>query len=326
MPGRRAFLAALAAVGAGGGPGWAQPAGRARRLCWLSPLATRGERFNVALVEQLRSKGYAEGNNLAIEFRSAEGDTTRLGALAAELAAARCDAFFAPGTTANLDALVRASRDTPIVVVATDYDPVATGHVANLSRPGGRITGVSHLQSELPAKRLQLLKEILPGARRVAVLCDPVSAGQLAVTQEAAPRFDVALVVHQFRQAPYDYERAFAELARARPDALLVLASGLFVAARRSIPALALKHRMPAMFNNALWVESGGLVSYGIDFTVSYRRAADQLALIFGGARPGDIPLEQGTAIELAVNLDTARALGIAIPQAVLARTDRLIG
>ena len=326
MPARRAFVASLAAGLAWAGSIRAQPADRPHRVCWLSSQATRAESYNVAFVEQLRTRGFVEGRNLAIDFRSADGNTERLAVLAALLAQQRCDAFFAPGTTANLDAAARAGRDTPIVVVATDYDPVATGHVANLARPGGRVTGVSHLQSELPAKRLAVLREILPGARRIAVLGDPVSAGQLAVTQDAARSLGVTLVVHQFKRSPYDYEQAFAEIARGRPDALLVLASGLFVAARSRIPALALRHRLPAMFNNALWAESGGLVSYGVNFSSSYRRAADQLAMILNGAKAAEIPLEQATGIELAINLATAKALGVVIPPSVLARTDRLVG
>ncbi len=326
MPDRRVFLAALAGGVAGHRFAWAQPAAQVRRICWLSSQATRAESYNVAMVEELRARGFAEGRNLAIEFRSADGHTERLPQLSAELARGPCDVYFTPGTTANLDAIVRATRDTPIVIVATDYDPVATGHVANLARPGGRVTGVSHLQSELPAKRLAVLREILPGARRIAVLADPVSAGQLAITREAAQSLGVTLLVQELKQAPYDYDQAFAELARGRPDALLVLASGLFVAARSRIPELALKYRLPAMFNNALWAESGGLVSYGVNFTTSYRRAASQLALILNGAKPAEIPLEQASGIELAINRATAKALGVTIPPAVLARTDRLIG
>ena len=322
---RRTFL--LAAAGALALPRFAraQQPGRTYRLCWLSSVAPRTESYNVALVQRLHELGFVEGRNLAIEFRSAEGVVERLPALGADLARQNCDVTFAPGTEANLVAVKQASRDTPIVLVATDYDPVATGHVAGLARPGGRITGVSHLQSELPAKRLALLKELLPDARRIAVLADTTSTGQLVVTRDAAKRLGVALEVHEFRKAPYDYEAAFAALARAKPDALLGLASGLFVPGRRKIPELALRYRLPSMFNNYLWAESGGLLSYGANFSVSYRRAAEQIAMVLNGANPAAIPMEQATAIELVINLRTAKALGVAVPPSMFARADRVI-
>ena len=211
----------------------AQQPGPTYRLCWLSSAARRTEAYNVAFVERLRELGFVEGRNLVIEYGSAEGSAERLPAIAAGLARQRCDVYFAPGTEANLVTMMRATRDEPIVFVATDYDPLATGHIADLARPGGRVTGVSHLQSELPAKRLEILRELLPDARKAAVLADGATAGQLAVTRAAAARLGVALEVYTFRQAPYSYETAFAELVRARPDALLVLASGLFVPGRR---------------------------------------------------------------------------------------------
>ncbi len=304
---------------------FAQQPGRTYRLCWLSSSAPRTETYNVALVQRLRDLGFVEGKNLVIEYRSADGRTERLAPLAEDLARQKCDAILALGTEANLLAIKNATRDTPIIVVATDYDPVATGHVASLARPGGRLTGVSHLQSELPAKRLELLREFMPGARKFAVLADTVSAGQLAVTQEAAKRLGVALVVHQLTRAPYDYDAAFAEFARAKPDAFLALASGLFVSARKTIPALALKYRLPSMFNNRLWAESGGLLSYGVNFAATYRRAAEQTAMVLNGAKPAEMPMEQGTAVELVVNLRTAKALGVAVPQSMVARADEVI-
>jgi len=303
----------------------AQQPSRNYRVCWLSSLAPKTESYNATLVQRLRDLGFVEGRNLVIEYRSAEGKIERLGPLAADLARQDCDAIFAPGTEANLLAIKKVTHDTPIVVVATDYDPVATGHVASLARPGGRITGVSHLQSELPAKRMELLKNFLPGARKIAVLSDVVSTDQLALTQAAAARLGLTLVVHEFKRAPYGYEQAFAEFGHAKPDALLTLASGLFVSARKTIPALALRHRLPSMFNNRLWAENGGLLSYGVNFAVTYRRAAEQLAMILNGAKPAETPMEQAAAVEFVINLKTAKALGVAIPPSMLARADEVI-
>jgi putative ABC transport system substrate-binding protein len=302
----------------------AQPAG-AYTLCWLSSFSPLTESYNAAFLQRLRELGFVEGQNLTIAFRSAQGVSDRLPALAADLAKQRCDLVFAPGTEANLAAAVKATQNEPIVTVATDYDPLVSGQIASLARPGGRVTGVSHLQAELPAKRLEILKELLPEAKRFAVLADSQTAGQLALTQAAAKRLGVALDVYEFKRGPYDYDRAFAAFARGKNDAVVALASGLFVQGRSRIPELALQRRLPSMFNNYLWAESGGLLSYGVDFSASYRRAAEQVALIFKGGRPAELPVEQATAVELSINLKTAKALGIAIPPALLARADRVI-
>lgn len=253
----------------------AQQAVRVHRIGWLDSTGGRDQPYQRAFDQRLRELGFAEGRNVVIEFRTSHGRIERLPELAAELARQRCDVFVIPGADAGLRAITQASRDTPIVVVANDYDPVAAGHIASLARPGGRITGVSQVQGELPAKRLELLRELLPRVRRVAVLA---------------------------------------------------LASGNFVPARRRIPALALKHRLPSMFGNTLWAEAGGLLSYGPDFSTFYRRAAEQVARILGGASPADMPVEQPATVELVVNLETAMALGVKIPESIRVRADRVIG
>ncbi|PYN52605.1 MAG: ABC transporter substrate-binding protein, partial [Candidatus Rokuibacteriota bacterium] len=224
MNNRRDFLVALGGVLALPRLALAQQAGRTYRVGWLSGSSTRTETYSVAFVERLRELGFAEGRNLVIEFRNAEGRVDRLRELAAELGRGNFDVLLAFGSESNLVALKQASRDTPIVMVAADYDPVATGHIASLARPGGRITGVSPLQSELPAKRLELLKELLPKAKRIAVLADSATGGQLEITQATAKRLGVALKVHEFKRAPYDYEGAFAEFVQAKADAVLALA------------------------------------------------------------------------------------------------------
>jgi putative ABC transport system substrate-binding protein len=322
---RREFLMALGGVLAWPRFALAQQAERTYRVGWLASTGRRAEPYNIAFEQRLSELGFAEGRNLVIEYRATEGRIERLPELAADLARQNCDVLLVPGSEANLVAIKQASRDTPIVMVANDYDPVATGHIASLARPGGRITGVSQLQTELPAKRLELLKELLPKARRIAVFSDTATGGQLKAVQAGAKGLGVALQVLEFKRAPYDYESAFAESVRAKAEALLVLASGSFVPARRQIPELALKHRLPSMFGNSLWAEAGGLLSYGPNFSDFYRRAAEQVSMILKGAKPAEMPVEQPTTFELVINLKTAKALGITIPPLIRLRADRVI-
>ena len=303
----------------------AQQAERIYRLGSLNVVTLETQVYGIGFVQRLRELGFAEGRNLVIEFRTAHGRVERLPELAAELARLNCDVLLAPGSEATLAALKRASKDTPIVMVAIDYDPVATGHVASLARPGGRITGVSQLQSDLPAKRLELLKELLPRAKRIAVFSDINTAGQLKVAQAGAKRLGVELQVLEFKGAPYDYESAFAEALRIRTEALLPLTSGHFAAARRQIAELALKHRLPSMFTHSGWAEAGGLLSYGPNFSSDFRRAAEQVSMILKGAKPADMPVEQPATFELVINLKTAKALGIMIPPSIRIRADRMI-
>jgi putative ABC transport system substrate-binding protein len=298
---------------------------RIQRLCWLSGAAPRSEAYNMDFVDQLGKLGFVEGKNLAIEFRSAGGSVDRFPEPATEMARLKCDVFFSTGAEANFVAVKQVARDTPIVIMAADYDPVATGHVASLARPGGRITGVVVLQTALVEKRVELLRELLPQAKRIGVLADVASAGQLKVALAAGKRLGVELYAHEFRSAPYDFEAAFADLARAKVDAVMPLGSTFFVLARRKISELALKHRLPGIFNNYLWAEAGGLLSYGTSFLGIYRRAAVQMAKVLNGEKPANIPIEQPTVVELVINMKTAKALGITIPQGVWFRAERVI-
>ena len=322
---KRRMVLGLGAAALGSAGAWAQTPGRHYKLGWLSPGAPRNEVYNLAFMERLRELGFVEGQNLTVAWVSAAGIVDRLPDLGLELARQRCDIYLAAGPEATLVAIKKATRDEPIIITANDYDPVATGHVASLARPGGRITGVYQLQEELTAKRLALLKEMLPKARRIAVLADSASQRQLALVRAAAKTLSLELVVHEFTQGPYDFEAAFAGFARAKADAVMPLGSGLFAPARRKLPELALQHRLPGMFNNALWVEAGGLMSYGVDFPAAYRRAAEMVAAVLKGARPADMPVEQSSVIEMAVNMRTARALGLVMPQGIAMRANRLI-
>jgi putative ABC transport system substrate-binding protein len=279
----------------------------------------------VAFVSRLGELGLVEGRNLLIERRHADNNVERLPALAAELANAKCDIFFGGGGEAVLKALTSASQVTPIIFIAVDFDPIATGDVASLARPGGRITGVTALQSSMPAKRLELLKELLPGVRKVAVFANVDTSEQLSLVRGTARKLNLQLHVVDFKRPPFDYDTGFANAVRSGADALFVLGSGLWVPARHKITAFALKARLPTVFHQFDWVEAGGLMSYGFNFPSMWRRGAEMVAKILRGANPSDVPMEQPTTYELAINLKTAKALGIKIPNSIMVRAEKVI-
>ena len=309
-------------------PRWAsaQTSGRRYRIGWMASNAQAlKEPQALAFVRRLAELGFVEGRNLDIERRHFGGRLDRLAAVSADLAKVRCDAYFGSGGESNLAGLTQADRQTPIVFVAVDFDPVATGDVASLSRPGGRVTGVTALQSALPAKRLELLMELLPSAHRVAVLGNEETAAQLQLVQGTARRVGLELHLVDLKRPPFDYAAAFAEAARARVDALLVLGSGLFVPARHLITQKAIESRLPTIFHNSQWTDAGGLMSYGFNFPAMWRRGAELMAEVLRGAKPADIPMEQPTNYELVFNLKTAKTLGVTIPQPLLLRADRVV-
>lgn len=276
-------------------------------------------------VRRLGELGLVEGRNLSIERRHGDNKLERLPALAAELAKLKCDAFFGGGTEAALTALTNATRNTPVVFVAVDFDPVAAGHVTSLARPGGHVTGVTAIQSSMPAKRIELLKELLPGVNRVTVFTNEQTLEQLAVTQASAKRLGLALHVVDFKRPPFNYESGFTNAVSGRSDALFVLGSGLWVSGRQKIVDFSLKARLPAVFHQSDWVAAGGLMSYGFNFRSMWRRGADMVASVLRGVKVGDIPMEQPTIYELAINLKTARWLGVKIPNSILVRADRVV-
>lgn len=320
---RRAFIALAAGLAA---PRWArgQAAKRVYRLGWLGNVDSSKEPYSIAFVQRLRELGFTEGSNLAISRLHADGKVERLPSLAAELARMNVDVFFGAGLEASLVALKQVGEDQPIVFVAVDFDPVATGHVVNPARPRGRVTGINAVQSVLPGKRLELVKELLPATRKVAVMGNDQTVGQLGVVEEAAKRLGLELHIIHFKRPPFDYPAALTE-AKANAEVLFVLGSALFVPARRLIPELALKARLPSVFHHAQWAEVGGLMSYGFNFPQMWRSAAGMVAKILRGAKVGDIPMEQPTTYELAVNARTAKALGIRIPESIRIRVDRII-
>jgi putative ABC transport system substrate-binding protein len=323
---RRAFVAALAAglvvpVAAG-----AQPAGKVYRVGVLSlaPLAARPQQWE-ALRQGMRDHGYLLGQNVVLEFRSADGKLDRLPGLMAEMIQAGMDVIVVSGTEAT-QAAQKATRTVPIVMSNTG-DPVGAGVVASLARPGGNITGLSLFATELSAKRLELLKEILPGLARVGVLWNPNNASvslKFKETAAAARVLGLQLQSLEARQAG-DLEGQFQAAARARADAL-VTADDQFLSSQRTVIAdLAVRHRLPVMSEFREFAEAGGLCSYGPSLNDLARRAATYVDRILKGARPEDLPVEQPTKFELFVNLRTARALGLTVPPSVLLRADKVI-
>jgi len=307
--------------------GEAQPPTKVARVGYLVPTSSPGVRaIFTAFEQELRALGYVEGQNLVIEFRNAEGHGERLPALAAELVQRHVDVLVAGGHEGILRAARQATSTLPIVMVAVDYDPIALGYIAGLPRPGGNITGLFLQQIEVTGKCLELLKNALPQVTRVAVLWDAISADQFRAAEGAARVLGVQLQSLELRNPPaYDYASALEAAAREGAEALLVLRSPLFGRDRDRIIALAVQYRLPTMFPSRIWVEAGGLMSYGADTIDMYRRAATYVHKILKGAKPADLPVEQPIKFELSINLKTAQTLGITMPPSLLILADEVI-
>ena len=279
-----------------------------------------------AFRQGLRERGYIEGQNLFLEDRYAEGSQERLRDLAAELVRLPVDVLVAEGAAA-IRAAQHATRTIPIVMAAS-ADPVGEGFVASLAQPGGNITGLSFLGAELPGKRLELLKETVPQSTRVAVLANPafeVYPLYLHNLTVAARALGLHLQVVEVRRAE-ELDPAFAAMTREHADALMVLADPLLMdTLLGQVVDLATTHRLPAMYNWRMYVEAGGMMSYGPSLLERHRRAATYVDKIFKGANPADLPVEQPTTFELVINLKTAKALRITVPPSVLLLADEVI-
>ena len=313
----------LASLPASGGAG-AQQQAKVPRIGYLAPRSEPNER-DEAFRQGLRELGYVEGKNIVMEYRWAGERDDRLPDLAAELVALKVDVIVTSGGPAAR-AAKQATSMIPIVMAAVG-DPVATGLVASLARPGGNITGQTIFSSELAGKRLELLKEVVPRVTHVAVLAyrpSPVTKHFLSETEAAARVLRVQLHSVEVR-GPNELEGAFAEMVKERAGGLVVQITPLFFDYRRKIVDLAAKSRLPAIYETREFVDAGGLVSYGPNRLVVYRRAATYVDKIVKGAKPADLPVEQPTRFELVVNLKTAKALGLTIPPSIMVRADQVI-
>ena len=279
-----------------------------------------------AFREGLREQGYIEGQNVAIEYRWAEGDYDRLPAFAAELVNRKVDVIAATGGE-RASSEAKAATSTIPIVFAVVADPVGAGFVENLARPGGNATGFMAFEYSISGKWLELLKQVAPTITRVAVLRDSTTAtgiGQFGVIQALAPSLRVEITQVNVRD-PAEMERAILAFARAANGGLIVTASGLAFIHRNLIRDLAAQHRLPAIYFERRFVDEGGLIAYGPDQTDQFRRAAGYVDRILKGEKPADLPVQAPTRYELMINLRTAKAIGLEVPPALLARADEVI-
>jgi putative ABC transport system substrate-binding protein len=277
------------------------------------------------LRQGLRDLGYVEGQNIALEYRRSEGRSERLPDLAAELVRLKVDVIVTAGTPPT-QAAMQATTTIPIVMVSIG-DPLRTGLVASLARPGGNVTGNTILGAELAGKRLQLLKDILPNFSRVAFLWNPANASQIPhfdEIQAAARVLGLRVQSVEVRDST-EFESAFLKMMRDRPDALIMTADAMHQLHLAWIVDFTAKRRLPAMYQTKEYVEAGGLMSYGASQADLFRRAAVYVDKILKGAKPADLPVEQPSKFELVINLKTAKALGLTIPPSVLGRADHVI-
>ncbi len=322
---RSAILFALASVLAAPLAVVAQQPGKVYRIGYLSYALPPTAKPPTALREGLKEFGYVEGKNLVIDFRGANGNGDRLPELVAELIRGKPDVILATNTPAA-QAAQKATSNIPVIFM-TVADPVASGLVTSLGRPGGNVTGFTTAAPELSAKRLQLLKEAVPTVSRVAVLsnpANPASALQLHEMEAVAKSLGVKLQVAPAKD-PAEFENAFALMVKEHANALIVAADPVFAFHRAKITELAAKHRLPAIYQNSLDAESGGLLAYGPSGENVNRRAAVFIDRILKGAKAAELPVEQPSTFQLIINRKTANALGLKIPPSLLLRADRVI-
>jgi putative ABC transport system substrate-binding protein len=304
----------------------AQPARKIPRLCFLTfdPGTPQSSRFT-PFFQGLRDLGYVDGQTITIDYLSADGRGERFPALAADCLRLKADIVVVT-TTPAAQAAKNATRTIPIVMHSLG-DPVTTGLVASLARPGGNVTGTTLMASGLAAKRLGLLKEIVPRISRVLVLAylvDPIAAPQVKELESAAHSLGITLLVHDIRTAD-DLPAAFDAGAKERAEGVLTTAESIFVAQRNRVVQLAAQHRLPGIYPYRLTVDAGGLIAYDSYTSDLQRRAAAYVDKILKGAKPSDLPVEQPTKFELIINLKAAKALGLTIPPSLLQRADEVI-
>jgi putative ABC transport system substrate-binding protein len=322
---RRDFITLLGGAAAAWPlPARSQKAAKISRIGVLSTGNPRSAPFYHAFEQRLRDLGFVEGQNIAFEYRDAEGNVDRLPGLAAELVSLDVSVI-CTATDPATRAAKEATTTIPIVMVAINYDPVALGYIDSIARPGANVTGLFFQHLELLTKRFGLFREMLPSFGRIAVLSDSLTADQLNAVDLANRSAGLELQSLPLQNPPYDFENAFHAAMQSRAEAILVLESPLIFRGRAHIAQLGIKNRLPTSFAFREYVEVGGLVSYGVSFSTMYRRAAEYADKILRGSRPGDLPVEQSTKFELAINLKTAKTIGLEVPPTLLALADDVI-
>jgi putative ABC transport system substrate-binding protein len=305
----------------------AQPLGRTARIGLLQTAPddpVNGPGYP-AFLDELKKSGFSEGQNLTIEAVRVDQNAQRLFAETADLVRSSVELLVAVGPEIALQAAMAASRTIPIVMWAINYDPIAHGYVKSLARPGGNITGIVSLQTELAAKQVELLTQALPGRTRLAVLWDGLSADQFAAAERQARSLRLDVQSLKLENPPYDFDAAFRSLAEGSPQMLLVLSSPYFGPYRAHIAELAIQQRLPTMFIFKGYVQAGGLMSYGIDPVANFRQLGFYVSKILNGAKPADLPVEQAVKFELVINLKTAKAIGVELSTAIQLRADEVI-
>jgi ABC-type uncharacterized transport system substrate-binding protein len=286
-----------------------------------NPVVARGY---PAFLDELKKSGFSEGKNLTIEIVKLDQDTQSLFAQTAELLRTNVDLVTAGSETA-LQAILAASRTIPVVVWAINYDPIALGYVKSLAQPGGNITGIVSLQTELAAKQVELLTQAFPGRTRLGVFWDQISGDQFAAAERQARLLSLDVRSIKLERPPYDFDEAFQKLGDGSTQMLLVLSSPFFAPARSRIAELAIRQRLPTMSIFKTYVEAGGLMSYGVNAEANYRQLGFYAAKILNGAKPADLPVEQAVQFELVINLKTAKAIGVDVSTAIQLRADEVI-
>ena len=295
------------------------------RIGYIAPTGPENTNY-AAFLRGLRDLGYIEGKNILLEYRSMEGNRDRIPSLVAELVQLKVDILVSPNSPSVL-AAKQATKTIPIVMVI-NTDPVASGLVDSLARPGGNVTGITRLTRDLSGKRLELLKEVVPGISRVGVLEDadtPVQSKAFKDYEAAAHALKIQLQSLEVRGPNPDLEGAFQAAVKGRARALIVTQTTVLVPYPKRIADLAIKNRLPLMFESSRSVEAGGLLSYSSNEPENFRRAAYYVDRILKGAKPADLPVEQPTKFELVIDLKTAKQIGLTIPQSVLYRADKVI-
>jgi putative ABC transport system substrate-binding protein len=321
---RREFLAVLGGAAAARPlAARAQQAGKVYRIgVFASVTNPIMGTAHAAFLEELAKQGFIEGQNLVVTLRPSEQAPAALAASVAEMVSTKVDVI----SVSTLPALqAAAGTGIPIIIVAVNYDPIAHGYVKSLSQPGGNVTGMVLRQTELAEKQVELLTQAFPDRKRLGVQWDAISADQFSAAERRAKALGLDVVSIKLDNPPYDFPAAFARTVEGGSQMLLTLSSPFFGSGVQTIVDLTLQHRLPTMFIFRRYVEFGGLMSYGADNVAMYRQAAVSVGKVLGGAKPANLPVEQPNKFEFAVNLKTAKAIGIELPTSILLRADAVI-